>query len=438
MLYRLVVQNFKSFKNRAAFSMIPDEQSKYVGFRETDISVLKDAVIYGPNASGKSNLIKALNFLRSLVVKDNFLAGERNQAFRLDEVSVNAPTLLSVEIRLPRGLFQYSIGFSFRESVILKESLRKFEELTQTWLPLFVRPSSIIGKAVDLNFSPDSPLANKYAIYVEDIASEPIRPFLSFMASKKLAGDQLIDDINAVYQWFEKLVVIFPETEYNLVGALNANEEGVNRTFKKYFDLFKIDIDSIKLTDVPANSFQLSENSMLSLKRDLIRSSQGASAILHARGQNYLVSLDRESNLSFKAVSFVHKAGTYSAEFAMSDESDGTKRLFDMIPLIGRLIEENHVVVIDEIDRSLHCLLTRQIMKTILEKGVSTNSQIIVSTHDVLLMDQHLLGRKEVWFVRRDKMESSLFPLDQFKFESEKVDFVRNYLIGRFNAIPEF
>lgn len=439
MLYRFILQNFRSFRDRVELSLIPDENSEHIGFKGSQFPVLKDAIIYGPNASGKSNLIKALNFMRRLVLDEHVLLSGNNQSFRLSSEMVGSPTLFLTEIRIGESLYQYAILLSFKESRILEENLKVYDGKSKLWDSIFSR-KFVEGKyKVNITIPNDSSLLETYKLYKEELSISPSRLLLSLFASKQLSGDSFIDSINLVYDWFERMTVIFPDTEYNLIGAVGNDMDAVNSLFKRYFNLFGIEIDNIKLTEVPAELLRIPATLTSSIKSDLIKmDSLDSNAILYANHQNYLVSLDGEGNLNFKEVRFVHKKDAYTAEFQMVDESDGTRRLFDLIPLIGYLSEDNRVAVIDEVDRSLHCLLTRKLIQTILEENANNNSQIIVSTHDVLLMDSHILGRKEVWFVSRQDMVSTLYPLDQFKYDDKVADVVKNYLIGRFKAIPEY
>lgn len=92
MLYRLILQNYKSFRERTEFSMIPSSDSTHVASQNSLIPVLRDAAIYGPNASGKSNLIKALNFIQSFVLDNSVLENHRNDAFKFDRIDLSAPS----------------------------------------------------------------------------------------------------------------------------------------------------------------------------------------------------------------------------------------------------------------------------------------------------------------------------------------------------------
>lgn len=123
--------------------------------------------------------------------------------------------------------------------------------------------------------------------------------------------------------------------------------------------------------------------------------------------------------------------------FDLMDESDGTRRLFDFVPLLydpGC----SRVILIDEIDRSLHTALVRKFFELFFEKTDSNNSQIIATTHDINIMDLDLFRQDEIWFVERQRdHSSSLYSLNKYKARFDK-KVSNDYLLGRYGAIPQF
>ena len=123
--------------------------------------------------------------------------------------------------------------------------------------------------------------------------------------------------------------------------------------------------------------------------------------------------------------------------FDRRDESDGTQRLYDLLPL-QRMFEQGSVVVIDELDRSLHTKATLEFIRTFFERSAGRRSQLIATTHDASILDLALLRQDEIWFVERgDDHASTLFPLTKFKARFDK-DIQKDYLLGRYGALPIF
>lgn len=437
MIYRIILQNFRSFKDRVELSLIPDADSIHVAYNDTKYPTLRCAAIYGANASGKSNIIKAIDFLRDVILDNSIIPVVKNQAFRLDATSVVSPSLMVVEIRLDNYIYQYGVVFNFSTSCIIKEWLKTYNVDFDNWTSIFTRTLNNDINEIEFITSDDNPNKVRYEIYKDDLAKHSQKLVLSEIASKELSDPDCAGHINRIYEWFDDLSIIFPSTSYNLLGALAKDEQTVNELYKSYFNIFDIDIEEIKLKQVPSNLIHIPEKLVTQIKKDLLAQKNNKKFAMIHGNRDFLARMDNRGELAFLEVSFVHKLNNYQGDFEIQEESDGTQRLFDLIPMIGYLMHSNKVVMIDEIDRSLHCLLTRKMLQMVLNESESTKSQIILTTHDVLLMDLTILGRREIWFVDKNAKVSSLYPLDKFKLNS-KIDINKNYLLGRFKAIPEY
>lgn len=437
MLYRIILQNFRSFKDRVELSLIPDSDSVHIAYQDSKYPTLRGAAIYGANASGKSNVIKAIDFLRDIIIDNSLIPITKNQAFKLDAESITSPTLLAVEIRQKDYIYQYGVVLNFSTNTILREWLKAFDVSKDTWNSIFIRTRSDKHNKFKFFISEDNPNSVRYHIYKEDIEKKEQTLVLSEIASRNLDDAECALHINNVYKWFDDLFIIFPQTSYNLLGALAKDESAVNELYKTYFNYFDIDIEEIKLKQVPSNLIHLPERLVTQIKKDLqSQMSDKKFAMIHG-DRDFLARMDNRGELTFLEVSFIHKLNNFQGNFELQEESDGTQRLFDLIPMIGYLMHSDKVAFIDEIDRSLHSLLTRRLLQMILDESETATSQIVLTTHDVLLMDLSILGRREIWFVDKKAKVSSLYPLDKFKFDSN-LDIKNNYLLGRFKAIPEY
>ena len=440
MLYRFIFENYKSFKGRNEISFIPESTNRHTAYMDTPIPVLRDAVIYGANASGKSNVVKAISFMKRLVVTNNLSIIVPKLAFRMSEDTKRNPSLFVAEMRIGDKLYQYGIALSFLRGIVLNEWLKEYSAEAEQWNDLIMRvwDEDTQKYEVSLSFPENSENASRYNTYAQDLASSTKVLALSVLAEKELQSDVYVDSIQNVYKWFEELIIIFPHTKYNLLGKVVKDIDAVNELYKKYFKIFGIDIDEIKLSKVPSNYIRLDEDIKEEIRKDLLKDDDGAMAMIHGEDQDYLVELSEEKTLQFSEVRFVHRQGKYETDFSLDEESDGTQRLFDLIPMLGYVAESDKVVVIDEIDRSLHCLLTQEMFKNFIESTENRHSQLVCTTHQVLLMDLDLLGRREIWFVEKKAKESKLYSLDQYKFDGDTLDVARNYLLGRFGGIPKY
>ena len=131
------------------------------------------------------------------------------------------------------------------------------------------------------------------------------------------------------------------------------------------------------------------------------------------------------------------KHGKSIFDFSFNDESDGTKRLFDLIDMLMSK-REDVVFVVDELERSLHPKLTEHFLKLFMEVHADDRVQLVFTTHEDTIMDQELFRRDEIWFVERDSVNASkIYSLDRFKERYDK-KLSKAYLEGRYGAIPEF
>ena len=161
-------------------------------------------------------------------------------------------------------------------------------------------------------------------------------------------------------------------------------------------------------------------------------------AQLRGRKTDYLLRLNEDKELEAYEVRFVHERNALKTSLSKIDESDGTMRLFDFIPLYAMLADESRVVLIDEIDRSMHTLLTRYLIEQFFKAAEGKNSQLICTTHDVMLLSENLFANSEVWFVNKEDEVSTIYPLSKYNLSKLPVNLERNYLLGRFDAIPKF
>ena len=153
------------------------------------------------------------------------------------------------------------------------------------------------------------------------------------------------------------------------------------------------------------------------------------------RGSGVVLAIRREDG---KAIveKLLFRHGSASELFEIDDESDGTKRLFDLVPLFATLTDA--VVFIDEIDRSMHPQLTLEFVKLFYDLAHEKQMQLIATTHESALMDLDKVRQDEIWFVERGSdYGSTIYSLDKFKVRYDK-RVEKDYLLGRYGAIPLF
>jgi AAA15 family ATPase/GTPase len=440
MLIRFSVENFLSFKERQTFSLIPGKgtlKSEHKTSPVKGISVLKSGVILGANASGKSNLIKAIDFGKTLVVSGTKPDREINfRNFRLDSSYQKANSRIEFEIQHKNK--NYAYGFVLNKKEILEEWL--YEITGKADMKIFER-----NKAAKEVYDLSMLLANN--------KNEEEKQFLKFIA-KGTPDNQLflheiksrkvkenvsnIDDLLNVIEWFQSsLKIISPDEKYKEGSKIMISEnEGLLNTFEELLNYFDTGINGIYLEKVDMETLSIPNKVIESIKEEM---SNGKiyNSILSTGKNSYLLSIENGEIIPYEFKT-KHKAGENNEDelFELYDESEGTNRLIDMIPLLIDLFSGNNVFIVDEIERSLHPNLIYDMVDLFLSKAQHINSQLIIATHESSLLTQKLLRKDEVWFTMKDKSGATkLHSLEEYNIRFDKQ--LRNdYLKGRFKAIP--
>ena len=443
MLIRFTVENFLSFKDEVEFSMVPGKTRRhtdhiYVDERRKDIRLLKTGVIYGANASGKTNLIKAMDFAQELIV-DGTRTDQSIPAnpFLLDRETISLPSKFLFEIKIGAKSFVYR--FEVDSTQVHSESLSELRPASEKML--FERATDAGGQT---QVTPGRiPFKDKSDEMNLDFTAKGTRSNQLFLTE---AVERNLPYFKDVYDWFrKKLVLIYPNTMLGSeIGATFLNtDDAFQRKFRDLIQLYDVGIDDIDLKPLDVDAKQLfSKEKQLDISRLVSELSEDsdAKAVLYNPHLKVLVNVDKQDN--YHAFHFVttHRVRHEDLDvgFGLYMESDGTNRLFELTPALIRLLsgEDEIVFVIDELDRCLHAHMSRNILDIYLTNAVGRPSQLIVTTHESGILDLNLLRRDEIWFVEKDRQDAStLYSLEEFapRFDT---DIERGYLQGRYGAIP--
>lgn len=445
MLQQFTVENFLSFKDKEVFKLQPGKGSRNKGHKVEPVKghwILKSAALFGPNAGGKSNFVEALELGKRLV-----LLGTRAETlieyhpFRLSSESKNKDTTITYQILCNNKKYEY--GFSYNAERISKE-----------WLKQITRKTEYV--IFDRDITAQEPFNLSYLIKLNPKEEE--RQFISFFAratpqhqlflheviSRNLRDNvSNIDDLWEVIKWFiDALKVLFPDTPYKQGGMLKAvNDEQLKEGFGELLRFFDTGIQSIDLIDVDFEKLGITQEMKQFIRTDLSKSSNAeAFGSLKFENNLYLITFV-DGTIKAKKLQTLHNIIDKKEKeyFSLGDESDGTQRIFDYIPLILDLIQGEKVFVIDEMERSLHPALMRKLLELFFKYSNDISTQLIFTTHESTLMDQDLLRRDEIWLIEKNKEGmSSLNRLDEkFNLRFDK-ELEKSYLKGLFGASPDF
>ena len=440
MLIRFTIENFLSFKEKQVFSMLPGKgtlKSNHKSKRIKGVSVLKTAVLFGANASGKSNLVKAIEFGKEIVLKGTKAEQPINfDVFKLDEKIKKANSYIEYEIQHKEK--NYAYGFIFNSKEIVDEWLFEISKTTET--KIFERSNT---NNFDLGYLFKKNRKEKQFIEFTAKGTPRNQLFLTQIRNTNVTDNVSdISDLLNVIDWFQNaLTVIYPSSKivgkkFELLKSTN-----LQQLFTEMLDYFDTGIDGIDLKNVDFDKIQVPDEIKEDIYNDILSDKSEKNNVFLSNPQDdkyYVISVTKDSRIEAKLLKTKHKVigGTYEL-FDLKDESDGTRRIMDLIPLIIDFFKGGNVFVIDEIERSLHPNLVKDLFDFILNKCDDVNSQIIVTSNEATLLTQKLLRKDEIWFAVKDKYGATkLHSLEDYKIRFDK-EIMKDYLLGRYKGVPK-
>lgn len=433
MLIRAAFTNLLSFNEVETVSFIAGKTQMHTdhvvpGGDRYEPNLLKSAIVYGANASGKSNLIKCFDTARRLILRGTGADEVIHRVpFKLCKDSETRPSAFEFEIKTVDGIFSYTA--SFTEHEIVEEKLTSIGKTTEK--NMFVRTTkngkvqvksgNFLKKAEDRKFF--------------EFIARGTRPNQLFL---KETIERNSDWFRTVYDWFkDRLVIIYPNSLMDPIELLIRPNDRLKDNYHDFFEMLDLGIEGVEvreidlekeIADIPAKIMQ-----------DILRTIHRNKSItlFNTASGRYRFSRDEDGNVHGYRLVMQHRCsdGSDPVFFDVKEESDGTRRLIDLIPALIDLAESDRVFLIDEIDRSMHAQLSRAFMEFFFAHS-SPESQILATTHELDLLDLELFRKDEIWFVEKDKASASrLYSLEEFKPRYDK-DIRKGYLLGRFGAIP--
>lgn len=418
-LIEFSVGNYLCFKNIVSLSTIAagiseKKENAFLIQQPSKTRLLKSAAIYGANASGKSNLIEAFSFMRWFIINSSkeTQAGEEIDVkhFRLSVEMENEPSHFEVIFIVEGERYRY--GFEATRKRVTGEWL--YKSLKTKEIPLFLRELDDfeIGKL----FSEGKCLES---------STRENALFLSLTA-------QLNVPISSkIVEWFLKKIRIISglndEFYRNVTLKLMKNDD----YRKKIVNLMQkadLGIHNVEISEIDFSGDIVPEEVSEYLRKMIIRDMEGKKIPI----------------ISTQHAKYDSKGMISGFEYFDLDknESEGTKKFFNLSGPIMDALNKGYILVVDELDARLHPVLTREIIKLFnSEKGNPRNAQLIFTTHDTSMLSVNFFRRDQIWFLEKDNADSSdLHSLVEFKIKGQKVrkdaSFEKDYIKGRYGAIP--
>jgi len=430
MLIRFVVSNFLSFNDESEFTMIAGsfKTHKHHVYSAGKIDVLKSAVFYGANASGKSNLIKALNFLKEAVRLGGIDQSIDDRKFKLNKQNNDKPVSFEIEFSIEKKVYSYGISLNHEE--IIEEWLYESGITIEDKL-IFERKMDADGK-LSINF------AKKYIKTPKDTLLIELLKENLLQKNKLLLGlnDYLKnEEIKSVKDWFDrKLIIIFPNTNFAGILPLLLSSQELKKHYDQLLQSFDTGIDQLGSAMIDFDKYEIDPKEKMT-RNEIVAHMKTAPFLVNNETSSVIVK-ENEKLVVKKAVSYHKDVMGKDIPFLISEESDGTQRLIDFAPAFYYLLQNDFTYIIDEIDRSLHpsllCALIRKFMNDPKTKG-----QLIFTSHESSLLDLEIFRQDEIWFVEKNPKggDSKMYSLSEFKPRYD-LDIRKGYLKGRFGAIP--
>ncbi len=401
MLVDFRIKNFRSIKDEQLFSMVSTKQSDHIDthtfFPTTSktLSLVKTAAIYGANAAGKSNVLKALYAMQEIVLDSGsrYQRGDKLpvKAFLFD-TEVIEPTEFEVTFIYDKIRYQY--GFATTSERIIEEWLIAYPK---------VRPQNWFARIYDADTSEykwqfGEKLTGKKQLWKESTRDNAL--FLS--TAVQLNSEQL----KPVFDWFSNKLKITSVTGWNpsFTMKMCADSE-YKENILKFLKTADMDIEDI---EVEVEDFDPSK-----LPSDMPEEVIKSAKFYHLDNYGKKVALD------------------------FDDESDGTKKLFSFIgPWIDSL-ENGNVLLIDELHDNFHPLMVKFLVNMFHDNDMNpTNAQLIFTTHETSVLNQDTFRRDQIWFCEKQNRATTLYPLTDFSPRKGVEDLEKGYLSGRYGALP--
>ena len=441
MLIRATVENYKSFKEPTELVMISSSKirrkEEHV-WRLNGAKVLKYAAVYGANAAGKSNLIDLFAFVQQ-VLKEGLGVSFGSHYCRNDEANRTRKSTFELQFTAGGHVFAYGFSAILSEMKIIEEWLYELHGDRST--PLLVVDASSddpITSSVDFSSRDEG----RFLTYADDFDAGTGVLFLSELnRSKRYASDSAFQVFVDAYRWLTENIVVVTPTGLARDAKYLLSARGMDRA-GKLLSSFDTGVSGVCSEAITPEAFAdvAGEQSMEQILSDANSKLRGLGGgmirgCLQTRDGFFFFDISADGISNVSALRLRH--GGVASLFDFREESDGTRRLFDLMGMLLDTVEDT-VYVVDELERSLHPMLVRRFLELFMESNAEGSNQIVFSSHEASIMDQELFRRDEIWFVDRGANGNSrLYSLDRFKDRFDK-DIAKAYLEGRYGAVPAF
>lgn len=416
MLINFSVSNYKSFREQQELSLVATSDKEHIDENTFEVAgqrLLKSIALYGNNANGKTNLLNAIGFMRHFV-----LCSANNQigtliptkAFKLDDKMRDQPSRFEVMFIVKRTCYKY--GFEVDSVRVMKEWLYVYKTARpQLWFERAFNSSKENGY--------DWKFGDNFKGQIQSWKEQTLENTLFLSRASQLNSEQL----KPIYQWFGNLFVL------NTTGQLDPDytarwwkESDKNK--EDILSFVKTSGDNSGITDIKIEEKEIEGGDIPSHMKWFIEG-------IRSRNKN--------GKLQKRTIETLHKSSNSNEAVALKfeEEAAGTRKLFSLAAFWLQAIKDGRILIIDELNNSLHPNLAKFLIRRFHDKGINKNgAQLVFTGHDTFLLDLEIFRRDQIWFAEKtSEQNTELYSLAEYSpRKSESIE--KGYLKGRYGAVP--
>jgi hypothetical protein len=403
-------------------------------YKANGAEVLKLNAMYGANGAGKSNLIKAFSLLREYLSTGELPIEFIIETFKFQEAYQQSEVYFGVEFI--KENIPYYYGLTIKQGVIVEEELEISGLAKGESIPLFNRKDDAGNPNLQLDFYNHLNNDKEASLFPDFLKNEMLernKPVLFFMKNRK---NEAFMRYKQALEWFTKdIIPITPNIKPSGLPIHLENDKNFRDFANSTMQSFKTGIQSLQVDTIPIEEF-FGEDNREEAERisSELRANPGKVRPFVTEHEEIMF-VSQKGKIVAKRLSFIHEEAGKKMKFLPYEESDGTRRLLDYLPALYTAINSKRIILVDEIERSIHPLLIKELIQKF-SHDAATKGQLIFSTHESNLLDQEIFRPDEIWFAEKNKEGATeVYPLSDFK-EHHTIDIRKGYLNGRYGAIP--
>ncbi|EAK6196467.1 ATP-binding protein [Campylobacter coli] len=417
MLIEFRVENFLSIQDEQVLSMMASKDNTFFDSHtngDKKLALLKSSVIYGANASGKSNIIKALAIMKKIVISS--ANGQRGDKLPIIPFLLGNEDNKSTkfEIIFIQNDTKYQYGFILNSEKILEEWLLVFGESNraQKWFERIYNE-----KEEKYNYSFGAKFLGSKQLWENSTRDNAL--FLS--VAIQLNNEQL----KPVFDFFLKYIRVTCTDSWNdgqevTIDILRQDKQKIISYLKRA----DLDIEDIVVEETELNKTNLMQENIPQEIKQMMQTD-----------------LEKGARLKKTDIKTIHtnQQGKQILFDMLELESQGTQKFFKLIGPWVEALEQGYTIVVDELNTHLHPLMTKFLVNLFHNENLNkSNAQLIFTTHDTSILNQDVFRRDQIWFCEKQNKATKLYPLSDFKVRKDKTNLENDYLLGRFGALPYF